>query len=49
MRDKKFVLGLGLALATLTLMAIPMAAGVFDSLSLAPAPPLSYSLALGQR
>lgn len=45
MRDKKFVLGL--ALATLTLMAIPMAAGVFDSV--APAPPLSYSLALGQR
>ncbi len=45
MRDKKFVLGL--ALATLTLMAIPMAAGVFDSVT--PAAPLSYSLALGQR
>lgn len=45
MWDKKFVLGL--ALATLTLMAIPMAAGVFDSL--APAHPLSYTMALGQR
>ena len=45
MRDKKFVLGL--ALATLILMAITMAAGVFESP--APARPLSYSMALGQR
>ncbi len=45
MRDKKFVLGL--ALATLALMAIPTAAGLFDSL--APAQPLSYSMALGGR
>ncbi len=45
MRDKKFVLGL--ALATLALMAIPMAAGLFEPLM--PPPPLSYSLALGQR
>ncbi len=47
MRDKKFVLGL--ALATLILMAIPMAAGVFDSHAPAPAPPLSYSMVIGQR
>jgi len=44
MRDKKFVLGL--ALATLTLMAIPMAAGVFDSLS---RPRATAQLQLGPR
>lgn len=45
MRDKMFILGL--ALASLTLLAIPMAAGLLESP--APARPLSYSMVIGAR